>query len=63
VGFVVDEDGTEVFLGVLRSFIVSIMLSVLPTQSFIFYLRYIFLKINIAIKKWKWDWTNKWPAF
>jgi len=53
VGFVVDEDSTEVLLRVLRGFIVSIMLSVLQTQSFICYLRYIFLKINSSIKKWK----------
>ena len=39
-----------VFLRVIRGFIVSIMLSVLPAQSFIYYLSYIFLKINNAIK-------------
>jgi hypothetical protein len=53
VGLVVDEDGNEDFLRVLRGFIVSIMLSVLQTQSFIYYLRYIFLKINSSIKNGK----------
>lgn len=50
MGFVVDEDGTEDFLRALRGFIVSIVLSAFKPQPFIYYLRYIFLKINRAIK-------------
>ena len=60
VGFVVEEVAlkfcgggscTEVFLRVLRGYLVSIILSVLLTQPFIYYQRYIFLKFNSAIKK------------
>jgi hypothetical protein len=50
VGFVADEEGTHVFLRVLRGFFVSITLWVLNTLSCFYYQRYIFLTIHSAIK-------------
>jgi hypothetical protein len=50
MGFVVDEDDTEVFLQVLRGFLVSMVLSVFQTQPLFYFQQYIFVKINSAIK-------------